>query len=192
VDLFCGTGGLSHGFKLQGFPLAAGIDVDEACSFPYEENNGAPFIRKDVAELKAAEVERLFTLGKVRVLVGCTACQPFSVYNQKNDDPKWRLLNSFGNLIKQVRPDVLHFALRRGFRRIPSPAASRRLLFPILVPQAPTSCLFPLRKKSTHRIAQLESISVSIVPNVPKIASSRRIGCCVSVCTAWARTGTAP
>jgi DNA (cytosine-5)-methyltransferase 1 len=107
VDLFCGAGGLSHGFKLEGFPLTAGVDVDEACRFPYVENNGAPFIRKDVAELTSKAVERLFTPGATRVLVGCAPCQPFSLYNQKNDDPKWRLLNSFGKLIGDVGPDIV-------------------------------------------------------------------------------------
>jgi len=107
VDLFCGAGGLSHGFKLEGFPLAAGIDIDEICRFPYVENNCAPFIRKDVGDLTAKTVEQLFTPAAKRVLVGCAPCQPFSVYNQKNDDPKWRLLNSFGKLIKAVRPDIV-------------------------------------------------------------------------------------
>jgi DNA (cytosine-5)-methyltransferase 1 len=107
VDLFCGAGGLSYGFKLEGFPLAAGIDVDEACRYPYEVNNGATFIRKDVAALKAQEIEHLFTPGFARVMVGCAPCQPFSSYNQKNEDPKWRLLRSFGHLIEEVRPDIV-------------------------------------------------------------------------------------
>ena len=46
VDLFCGAGGLSYGFKEQSFHLAAGIDIDEACRYPYEANNKAPFLRK--------------------------------------------------------------------------------------------------------------------------------------------------
>ena len=107
VDLFCGAGGLSHGFKLEGFSLAAGIDLDESCRYPYEANNGAPFLRKDVTDLTASEINRLFLPKRRRILVGCAPCQPFSVYNQKNDDPKWRLLNSFGKLIDQVRPDVV-------------------------------------------------------------------------------------
>ena len=107
VDLFCGAGGLSYGFKSQAFRLAAGIDIDEACRYPYEENNGAPFLRKDVASLTAAEVQPLFAPGDVRVLVGCAPCQPFSTYNQKNDDPNWRLLHAFGGLIDKVRPDVV-------------------------------------------------------------------------------------
>jgi DNA (cytosine-5)-methyltransferase 1 len=107
VDLFCGAGGLSYGFKAESFRLAAGIDIDEACRYPYEENNGAPFLRKDIGSLTAAEVEELFVPGDVRVLVGCAPCQPFSSYNQKNKDPNWRLLHAFGNLIERVRPDVV-------------------------------------------------------------------------------------
>ena len=107
VDLFCGAGGLSYGFKLQSFRLAAGIDIDEACRYPYETNNEAPFLRKDVGTLTAAEVEGLFLPGEKRVLVGCAPCQPFSTYNQKNKDPNWRLLDSFGKIIDCVRPDVV-------------------------------------------------------------------------------------
>lgn len=107
VDLFCGAGGLSYGFKLEAFRLAAGIDIDEACRFPYERNNGAPFLRKDVGALTAADVEGLFVPGDARILVGCAPCQPFSTYNQKNEDPNWRLLEAFGTLIDQVRPDVV-------------------------------------------------------------------------------------
>lgn len=107
VDLFCGAGGLSHGFKSEAFRLAAGIDIDEACRFPYETNNAAPFLRKDVARLTAAEVKALFVPGAKRVLVGCAPCQPFSTYNQKNEDPNWQLLGAFGQLIDQVRPDVV-------------------------------------------------------------------------------------
>jgi DNA (cytosine-5)-methyltransferase 1 len=107
VDLFCGAGGLSHGFKGEGFAIEAGIDVDEACRFAFESNNGAPFIRRDISTLKPSDVERLFTPGRKRVLVGCAPCQPFSVYNQKNSDPKWRLVNSFAKLIEAVLPDIV-------------------------------------------------------------------------------------
>ena len=54
------------------------IDIDEACRFPYEQNNGAPFLRKDVGNLTAKDIEDLFIPGVKRVLVGCAPCQPFS------------------------------------------------------------------------------------------------------------------
>lgn len=107
VDLFCGVGGLSHGFKRESFRLAAGIDIDEACRFPYEANNGAPFLRKDVGKLTAKEISELFVPGAKRVLVGCAPCQPFSTYNQKNDDPNWKLLHAFGDIIEASLPDVV-------------------------------------------------------------------------------------
>jgi DNA (cytosine-5)-methyltransferase 1 len=107
VDLFCGAGGLSHGFYLEGFNVVAGVDTDEACRYAFEHNNNAVFIRRDVGQLKPQEIDALFTPGRRRILVGCAPCQPFSTYNQKNSDPKWRLLTQFGELISKVRPDVV-------------------------------------------------------------------------------------
>jgi DNA (cytosine-5)-methyltransferase 1 len=107
VDLFCGAGGLTHGFKLEGFNIAAGIDVDEGCRYPFEYNNSAPFIRKDVTTLTGLEVSKLFHTGSIPVLVGCAPCQPFSIYNQKNSDPQWQLLREFSRIIADVRPLVV-------------------------------------------------------------------------------------
>ena len=107
VDLFCGVGGLSHGFRQEGFEIAAGVDDDENCRYAFEYNNEAPFIRHDVSSLDSEEVEKLFTPGVPSVLVGCAPCQPFSVYNQKNADPQWQLLGEFARIISQVRPTVV-------------------------------------------------------------------------------------
>jgi DNA (cytosine-5)-methyltransferase 1 len=107
VDLFCGAGGLSHGFHLEGFEIVAGIDTDEDCRYPFERNNNSVFIRRDVAKLKADDINALYAPGKYRILVGCAPCQPFSTYNQKNTDPKWQLLTRFGALVEQVLPDIL-------------------------------------------------------------------------------------
>lgn len=107
VDLFCGAGGLSFGFKNELFKVAAGIDIDESCRFPYEKNSGSPFLRKDVAKLAARELHALFEPNTLRILVGCAPCQPFSTYNQKNENPDWKLLNSFAALISDELPDVV-------------------------------------------------------------------------------------
>lgn len=107
VDLFCGAGGLSYGLRAEGMNVAAGVDIDEACRYPYEHNVHAPFLKTDVTELSACRVDDLFQKSGFRVLVGCAPCQPFSSYNQKNDDPKWRLLGKFGDLVRDVRPEVV-------------------------------------------------------------------------------------
>ena len=107
VDLFCGAGGISHGFWLEGFGIAAGFDIDEGCRYAFEHNNKAPFIRRDIASLDGKAIKKLFTPGRVAVLVGCAPCQPFSIYNQRNSNPQWQLLEDFARIISETRPSVV-------------------------------------------------------------------------------------
>ena len=107
VDLFCGAGGLAHGMLKEGFHIAAGVDVDSRCRYAFEHNNGAQFIHCDVDDLQGEQIAELFDPDQARILVGCAPCQPFSLYNQKNRDPNWRLLGRFCDLVAQIRPDVV-------------------------------------------------------------------------------------
>ncbi|HAK77236.1 MAG TPA: DNA (cytosine-5-)-methyltransferase [Runella sp.] len=115
IDLFCGIGGLSHGFvQEKGFDVVAGFDIDEACRFPYEENNKATFFTKDVREVKSEQLNELFKGADVKVLVGCAPCQPFSTYAFKSpdkakaeDEAKWSLLGEFARLIEEVLPEIV-------------------------------------------------------------------------------------
>lgn len=107
VDLFCGAGALSHGFLLEGFSIACGYDIDEVCRFPFEENNAAPFIRRDVARIDPGEIEKEYSEHLPRILIGCAPCQPFSRYSQGRDDPKWSLLSEFARLVLAVEPDIV-------------------------------------------------------------------------------------
>ena len=107
IDLFCGVGALSHGFLLEGYSITCGYDIDERCRYPFESNNDAPFLRADVAAINATELAAEFHKSLPRVLVGCAPCQPFSLYSQGRDDPKWQLLEDFGRLAVSVEPDVL-------------------------------------------------------------------------------------
>ncbi len=107
VDLFCGAGGLSHGFVLEGFDISAGVDIDEQCRHAFEANNNAPFIRQSVSELKGSDLRSEFIPGQPSILVGCAPCQPFSKYSQGREDPRWSLLDDFSRLIKEARPDIV-------------------------------------------------------------------------------------
>ena len=111
VDLFRGAGALSHGFLLEGFDIACGFDVNEFCRYPFQQNNRAPLIGRDVSLVRPEELLRRFPRGRASVLVGCAPCQPFSKYTQGRDgrgleDPKWRLLKDFARLVTDVRPDI--------------------------------------------------------------------------------------
>ena len=110
IDLFCGAGGLTHGFELEGIPVAAGVDLDPACRFPYEANNSAEFVESGVEKLRAKDLNNYFGNATYRILAGCAPCQPFSTYTQGLDtqkDHKWGLLYEFGRLARSVRPEII-------------------------------------------------------------------------------------
>lgn len=111
IDLFCGAGGLTHGFQLEEIDVVAGIDLDPACRFPYESNNKAKFIQRDVSEVSGKDLQELFGTCDLKILAGCAPCQPFSTYAQRyatnEKDGKWGLLYEFARLAKKTSPDFI-------------------------------------------------------------------------------------
>ncbi len=112
VDLFCGVGGLTHGFILENFNVLAGIDVDNSCAYAFEKNNkGAKFIYKDLTTITKDDIECLYPKDDIKILVGCAPCQPFSRYtsgtNSKKQESKWGLLDNFAKIITEVQPEII-------------------------------------------------------------------------------------
>jgi len=110
VDLFCGAGGLTHGFLLEKISVNAGIDFDKGCRYAFERNNGVSFIEKDVEKVSVEDVVALYPEGHIKILAGCAPCQPFSKFTQGNknyNDRKWRLLSEFGRIIEGVKPEIV-------------------------------------------------------------------------------------
>jgi len=111
VDLFCGAGGLTHGFVKEGLNVIAGIDLDPACRFPYEENNPSKFIERDVKDIEAEELNKIFGDADIKILAGCAPCQPFSTYAQRYEsdgkEGKWGLLYHFARLAEGTNPDII-------------------------------------------------------------------------------------
>lgn len=109
VDLFCGIGGLSHGFVLEGFDVVAGVDTDESCKFAFETNNKAEFISKSVTDIEGSDLNAFYQ-DDLKILVGCAPCQPFSSYSFKDKEKKngkWKLLYEFSRLIKETTPTII-------------------------------------------------------------------------------------
>lgn len=108
VDLYCGVGGLTHGFVQEGFDVVAGIDFDESCKYAYEQNNKAKFIKQDLTIVESKDIDSLFQNSKYKILVGCAPCQAFSTLNNKStSNEKWKLLYSFSRIIKDILPDIV-------------------------------------------------------------------------------------
>lgn len=111
VDLFCGVGGLTNGLIKGGIQVVAGIDLDPDCRFPYESNNDAIFIERDVNKLQGSDIKSLFKDSQFTLLAGCAPCQPFSNYSRKGrkvrQDSKWELVSDFGRLVRETQPDFV-------------------------------------------------------------------------------------
>ncbi|MGR3317716.1 MAG: DNA cytosine methyltransferase [Candidatus Anammoxibacter sp.] len=110
IDLFCGIGGLSYGFKKAGIEIKAGIDIDKSCRYVFETNCKSKFINKDISKINGVELNSLYEKNDTKILVGCAPCQPFSSYTYKDDkkkDHRWQLLYEFLRLIKEVKPVIV-------------------------------------------------------------------------------------
>ncbi|MFC7007762.1 DNA cytosine methyltransferase [Halalkalicoccus salilacus] len=110
VDLFCGVGGLTHGFESIGIPVAAGIDVNPDCRYPFEANNDAEFVEADIAETSSDEIASLYPDDGYKILAGCAPCQPFSNLNNGRDSEEmddWSLLREFGRIVRDIQPELV-------------------------------------------------------------------------------------
>lgn len=110
VDLFCGVGGLSHGLQDSGIDVVAGVDIDGTCDYPYRTNVRARFYQRDVRDLTGGELEAMWPAGTIRLLAGCTPCQPFSSYRRGADTSstsQWSLVDEFRRLVEATKPDLI-------------------------------------------------------------------------------------
>lgn len=109
IDLFCGIGGLSQGFIQEGLDVISGYDNDIACKYAYETNHNAIFHLEDINELNGDVLKQEFG-NKLKILVGCAPCQPFSSYSFKikdKDKKKINLLNAFSRLVEETKPTIV-------------------------------------------------------------------------------------
>lgn len=110
VDVFCGAGGLSYGFRRAGFQVAAGLDIDPSCQYPFERNNEARFVRGSLDQVSADDLARLYPSNARRILVGCAPCSPFSAYTstaKRSRTDKWSLVPLFADRIAALQPEIV-------------------------------------------------------------------------------------
>ena len=121
VDLFCGIGGLTHGLRAAGVNVGVGVDIDASCGFAYEANNpGSAFWARDIRQLAFADLAPFYAGARIRALVGCAPCQPYSSHNRKlrgksNDD--CALVGEFARLVSEGLPEVVSMENVPGLAR---------------------------------------------------------------------------
>lgn len=113
IDLFCGAGGFSLGFKQAGYEMVLGVDNDPDAIATYHRNIGS-CLMMDVRNFD------FNGWGKPDVVIGSPPCQSFSQANRKTRTCDLSLVDRFMDLVRRLQPKVwimeevkgAYFALR--------------------------------------------------------------------------------
>jgi DNA (cytosine-5)-methyltransferase 1 len=110
VDLFCGAGGLSEGFRQAGFHVLAGNDCFDAAGETFTATHSeAKFLPGPIEALSAADFLKAAGLrkGQLDVLVGGPPCQGFSVYNHQRGlhDKRSSLYREYLRVVDGLQPN---------------------------------------------------------------------------------------
>lgn len=103
IDLFCGVGGFSLGFKQAGFTVSLAVDNWKQVLDSHRANHpGTKHLLKDIREVKSKDLEKY----NAKIILGSPPCQQFSVANNNPDVKKGlELTNYFLDLIEDINPD---------------------------------------------------------------------------------------
>jgi len=80
IDIFCGAGGFSEGFRQQGFNIVMGIDHWEPAIMTYNHNYGLQCNVKNVLDFESS-IEEIEKLPDTDVIIGSPPCVTFSSSN---------------------------------------------------------------------------------------------------------------
>ena len=119
IDLFCGCGGLSEGFRLAGYDCVAGIDNNAAAIKTFKRNfPEAKALCKDLLSVDSEQIlKELGPLDDIDVIIGGPPCQGFSSANRyKNEtaDPRNKLFFQFVKFVDIAKPKVVLIENVRG------------------------------------------------------------------------------
>lgn len=112
IDLFCGCGGLSLGFKMSGFNPIAGIDFNEAAIKTYRRNFiNTKAICTDILKIDKDDIlAQIGDIHDIDVIIGGPPCQGFSNANKNYvelDDPRNKLFFEFVKFVELAQPKVV-------------------------------------------------------------------------------------
>lgn len=111
IDLFCGAGGLSEGFRQAGFNIGLGLDFDEDACRTHELNHpDTAVLCADAREVSSADLLSESGFSEVDVIIGGPSCQGFSTQGRRNrwaseDDPRNMLYKEFARYITELQPE---------------------------------------------------------------------------------------
>lgn len=108
IDLFCGVGGLSLGFRQAGFDIVASVDHDPTNVEMYSKNfPDSKCIQADISKITGKEIRSIAGIGnkRVHVVFGGPPCQGFSMIGKRRyDDTRNSLIFEFARIVREIAP----------------------------------------------------------------------------------------
>lgn len=109
VDLFCGAGGLSEGFRQNGFDILLANDFDAWCGATYKLNHPeTKFVSGTIQDISAEQILLALKMkkGELDCIIGGPPCQAFSVYNHQRGmhDERSGLFREYLRLVEGLMP----------------------------------------------------------------------------------------
>lgn len=132
IDLCAGSGGLSAGFRREGFHVVLAVEKDKHAAQSYRVNNpGVPVIEGDVRKIRPIQVLRALGLrrGQVTALIAGPPCQGFSVAGpRKPRATRNFLFQSIADIAKGLNVGIVVMENVPGLRRVGGVSFESRIL----------------------------------------------------------------
>ncbi|NMA83540.1 MAG: DNA cytosine methyltransferase [Epulopiscium sp.] len=107
IDLFCGAGGMSLGFKMEGFTPILALDNWEDAIMTYNFNNENKVGEtRDIYDFSNEELQEIAKYNKIVGIIGGPPCQGFSMVGTRDSaDERNDLYLEYVRFVKNINPD---------------------------------------------------------------------------------------
>lgn len=106
IDLFAGVGGLSLGFKQEGYTIVYANEYDQSIAESYKKNHSDTLV--DTNDIREIDIEQTFSKfkGKIDVVIGGPPCQGFSQKGKRIglSDSRNFMFKKFAEVVQIVEP----------------------------------------------------------------------------------------
>ena len=118
IDLFCGSGGLSHGFETSNYKIIAAVDTWEDALKTYKKNfKNTETFNLDIKEFNKTYLNKILKqYKKIDGVIGGPPCQGFSTVGTRDvNDRRNSLYLEFFNTVKKINPNFFIIENVSGF-----------------------------------------------------------------------------
>lgn len=133
IDLFCGAGGITQGFKQAGYHCIYANDFMPEAIETFRHNNPTTFAEcKSIQEVNATELRKKLGIqkGELDVLVGGPPCQGFSINAPSRflNDPRNSLFKHYARFVEEFSPKTFVFENVPGLLSMADGAIFQKIL----------------------------------------------------------------